>query len=182
METSSLLSGLQGLQGLLVALVGVGGVALGASLTGRRARLNAESARRYEKKTDSYLAAIDPAFQLSDQMRLVVRHTPRGGEDPDSDRIAGDAFMKVIEVRTQLDRHLFELRVLGSTEVAKAYDKLRTRTDDYMDEVARQLEKDGIFRGAPGQAYLDDLDDLIAAALLGMRHDLGVRATRPRYV
>ncbi|TFD21290.1 hypothetical protein E3T31_10655 [Cryobacterium sp. TMS1-13-1] len=53
-------------------MVAILGVVLGASLTGRRARLNAEPARRYEKRSDAYLAAIEPAFQLSDKMRIFV--------------------------------------------------------------------------------------------------------------
>lgn len=161
-------------QGLVAPLAGIAGVALGAGLSGRRARLNAESARRFEKKADAYLSAIEPIFQLGDQMRVMIAHAPRGGDDPDSDKLAGDAMDAVVETRGQLDRHLFGLQVLGSEEVVTTYRRLRERTDGYFREVSRQLEADGVFRGMPGREYLADLETLTAGALTAMRKDLGV--------
>ncbi|MDJ0378497.1 hypothetical protein [Cryobacterium sp. PH31-L1] len=163
-------------QMIATPLAGVIGVILGSLLTGRRARLNAESTQRYERKSNAYLSAIEPAFQLSDKMRDVVIHTPRGGDDPESDRLAGEAFLAVVEIRGQLDRHVFELRVIGSTAAVKAYEALRVRTDEYMAEIKLQLETDGIFRGLPGRKYLEDLDILCKNVLSEMRKDLGVTA------
>jgi hypothetical protein len=166
-------------QPLIIAVVGILGVVLGGALTGRRARLNTQAARRYEKKTDAYLAAIDPAFQLSDKMRIFVTNAPRGGEDPDRDKLAGEAIVTVIETSGELDRHAFVLRVLGSDAVVTAYELLRKRTDEYMAEASKQLETDRIFRGAPAQRYLDDLDRRCKEVLQAMRNDLGVARGRP---
>lgn len=166
-------------QPLIIAVVGLLGVVLGSALTGRQARLNAEAARRYEKKADAYLAAIEPAFQLSDKMRIFAANAPRGGEDSERDKLAGEAIVTVIETSGELDRHTFVLRVLGSDAVVAAYEILRSRTDDYMAEVGTQMDTDGVFRGAPAQRYLEDLDRGCREVLRAMRSDLGVARWRP---
>lgn len=163
------------------ALVGLAGVLAGVLLTSRLTRLNSESARRYEMKADSYLAAVGPVFELSDKMRTFVGTAGRGGEDPELDAMAGDAILAVIETGGQLDRHEFELRVLGSQAVVRRFGNLRKRTDEYMAEVQTQLDADGTFRGVPAFRYLEDLDELNETLLGVMRDDLGVSRGRRKF-
>ena len=74
--------------------------------------------------------------------------------------------------------------VIGSQRVVDSYESFDKALHEYMNEVARQISTDGIFRGAEAEKFLDRyseaLDDYVneARRLLGVRRRVDSRHRR----
>lgn len=108
-------------------------------------------------------------------MRKFTANAPLGGSDPEADAAAGAALGRALALDSEMRRLRGRVAVVGSQAIIDSFAEFQTATDKFMNECARQINSDGIFRGAEAQkfhlAYVQALDKYVNKT----RHELGVR-------
>lgn len=152
---------------LLSALVGV---LAGGLLT----RSNEKNSRLGELKREILLDSLDHAYALEDAMTTFTSNATQGGSDPEADAHAAEAIGRAAELKQAMRRIRGRVSVIGSQTVVDSYLAFDWAISEYMDEVARQLNSDGIFRGAEARAFLDGYSDALDDYVNQVRKLLGV--------
>ncbi|MFJ6427708.1 hypothetical protein [Microbacterium maritypicum] len=160
-----------------VPLFALGSALCGAFVGGAIGRSNDKQKRLAEMRREVLLESLDRAYEFEDAMREFTVHAPDGGSNPEADAAAGAALGRALE----LDRDMRGLRgrvaVVGSQDVVDAFASFQQATDSFMDECARQINTDGIFRGAEAQKFHVNYAEALDRYVNSTRRELGIRRT-----
>ncbi|MFN3707255.1 hypothetical protein [Microcella sp.] len=156
---------------LLPLVSALAGVLTGGLLS----RSNEKSKRLGELSREIVLESLDQAYAMEDAMSTFTSNAPRGGSDPEADALAAEAIGRVMMLDQEMRRMRGRVSLIGSQAVIDSFSHFDNAIHDYMDEVARQMNSDGIFRGAKAQEFLDRYSDALDDYVNQARRLLGVK-------
>jgi len=155
---------------LLPLVSALAGVLAGGLLS----RSNEKSKRLGELKREIILESLDQAYAMEDAMSTFTSNAPFGGSDPEADSRAGEAIGRVTMLGQEMRRMRGRVSVIGSQTVIDSFERFDKAIHDYMNEVARQMNADGVFRGAEARKFLDRYSDALDEYVNQARRLLGV--------
>jgi gas vesicle protein len=139
-----------------------------------------------EVRRTAYFEALDVAEAMReafDDLRIAMAgrideedaSTPEEAEEMrQRDQAGVAAFNQVFANMRAVHRVAIKVSAVGSPRVRAAISQVNAAVDEYMDELGRQMNSDGIFRGAAAAAFAENYervsDDLSAA----IRADLDI--------
>lgn len=156
---------------LLPLMSALGGVLVGGVLS----RSNEKSKRLAELKREVILESLDLAYAMEDAMSSFTSYAPHGGSDPEADALAGEALGRAAMLEQEMRRVRGRVSVVGSQRVIDSFERFDTAIHGYMNEVARQMNADGVFRGAEARTFLDHYADALDNYVNQARQQLGVQ-------
>lgn len=155
---------------LLPLVSALAGVFAGGLLS----RSNEKSKRLGELRREIVLESLDQAYEMEDAMNTFTSNAPHGGSDPDADALAGEAIGRAMMLDQEMRRMRGRVSVVGSQDVIDSFSRFDKAIHDYMNEVARQMNSDGVFRGAKAREFLDRYSDALDDYVNQARKLLGV--------
>lgn len=156
---------------LLPLVSALAGVLAGGLLS----RSNEKSKRLGDLKREIILESLDNAYAMEDAMRMFTSNAPRGGSDPEADASAAEAIGRAMMLGQEMRRMRGRVSVIGSQSVIDSFERFDKAIHDYMNEVARQINADGVFRGAEARRFLDHYSDALDDYVNQARRLLGVK-------
>jgi len=149
---------------------------------GLLSRSNEKSKRLGELKREVILESLDQAYAMEDAMNTFTSNAPHGGSDPEADARAGEALGRALTLDHEMRRMRGRLSVVGSQDLIDSYGRFDKAISDYMNEVARQMNSDNVFRGSEARKFLDRYSDALDDYVNAARRQLGVRGrVEPRH-
>ena len=156
---------------LLPLVSALAGVLAGGLLS----RSNEKSKRLGELKREIILESLDMAYAMEDAMSTFTSNAPFGGSDPDADARAGEAIGRALSLEQEMRRMRGRVSVIGTQALVDSFERFDKAIHDYMNEVARQMDTDGVFRGAEARKFLDRYSDALDDYVNESRQQLGVK-------
>lgn len=149
----------------------------GAVVGGLVGRSNDKQKRLAELKREVLLESLDRAYEFEDAMRDFTTNAPHGASDPDADEAAGAALGRALELDREMRRLRGRVAIVGSQSIIDSFAKFQSATDKFMDECARQINTDGIFRGAVAQEFHFEYATSLDKYVNETRRELGIRGS-----
>lgn len=149
----------------------------GAVIGGLIGRSNDKQKRLAELKREVLLESLDRAYEFEDAMRDFTANAHLVGSDPGADEVAGAALGRALELDREMRRLRGRIAIIGSQPIIDAYANFQTATDKFMDECARQINTDGIFRGAVAQKFHLEYANILDKYVNETRRELGIRGS-----
>lgn len=156
---------------LLPLVSALAGVLAGGLLS----RSNEKSKRLGELRREIVLESLDQAYAMEDAMSTFTSNATHGGSDPEADALAGEAIGRAMMLDQEMRRMRGRVSVVGSQAVIDSFSHFDKAIHDYMNEVARQMNSDGVFRGAKAREFLDRYSDALDDYVNQARRLLGVK-------
>ncbi|GAA3928374.1 hypothetical protein [Microbacterium soli] len=156
---------------LLPLVSALAGVFAGGLLS----RSNEKSKRLGELRREIVLESLDQAYAMEDAMSTFTSNAPHGGSDAEADARAGEAIGRAMILDQEMRRMRGRVSVIGSQVVIDSFSHFDKAIHDYMNEVARQMNSDGVFRGAKAREFLDRYSDALDDYVNQARKLLGVK-------
>lgn len=158
-----------------VPLFAIGSALGGAFVGGLIGRNNDKQKRIAELKREVLLESLDHAYEFEDAMRDFTTNAPLGGSNPEADAAAGAALERALTLDREMRRLRGRVAVVGSQALVDSFAEFQTATDKFMDECARQINTDGIFRGAEAQKFHREYAQALDKYVNKTRRELGIR-------
>jgi len=127
---------------------------VGVVVGGIIGRNNEKTRRINELRKDIVLDSLDQAYAFEDALSTFITHAPFGSTDPEDDLKTAQALERTFDLQSEMRRMQGRVSVIGSQRLIDAFANFQIATDDYMNEVARQINADGIFRAAEAKKFL----------------------------
>jgi hypothetical protein len=156
---------------LLPLVSALAGVLAGGLLS----RSNEKSKRLGELRREIVLESLDQAYAMEDAMNTFTSNAPHGGSDAEADARAGEAIGRAMMLDQEMRRMRGRVSVIGSQEVIDSFSHFDKAIHDYMNEVSRQMNSDGVFRGGKAREFLDRYSDALDDYVNQARRLLGVK-------
>lgn len=160
-----------------VSIFAIGAALCGAVVGGLIGRSNDKQKRIAELKREVLLESLDRAYEFEDAMRDFTTNAPRGASDPDADEAAGSALGRALALDREMRRLRGRVAIIGSQSIIDSYADFQAVTDRFMDECARQINTDGIFRGAVAQNFHFEYANTLDKYVNETRKELGVHGS-----
>jgi hypothetical protein len=171
----SLLEGLLGaVAGIATPIVGLIGVIVGAAVAGILARSNDTRKVVTDIRREVYFEAMDLAVSMYEQLTVLSRNGPRGGADPEADKMAGEAIDALMQLMPRFVRSEARVATVGSATVSEATYDFRRATDDYMKAVFEQHGAGKMFRVGVAALHLGRYASTLERLARSIRSDLGL--------
>ncbi|WP_060923185.1 MULTISPECIES: hypothetical protein [Microbacterium] len=158
-----------------IPLFAIGSALCGAFVGGLIGRSNDKQKRIAELKREVLLESLDNAYEFEDAMRDFTTNASLGGSDPEADAAGAAALERALELNKEMRRLRGRVAVVGSQAIVDSFGAFQTATDTFMDECARQINTDGIFRGEEAQKFHKEYAQALDKYVNRTRRELGIR-------
>lgn len=158
-----------------IPLFAIGAALCGAFVGGLIGRSNDKQKRIADLKREVLLESLDRAYEFEDAMLEFTTNAPLGGSDAEADAAAAEAIGRALVLNKEMRRLRGRVAVVGSQGIIDSYAAFESATDRFMDECARQLNTDGIFRGAEAQKFHSEYAKALDKFVNKTRRELGIR-------